>query len=525
MSYAVLSWQNRALRVARNGWFRVDGSAGVDELVAAVASTPKSEAGVAEVPKIEEENKVYDLYMMSMCPNGILALGELAELIRAFPQREWNVWFVGTADGDKLLTPRGEEAIFDKTLWLGVKALYPFRYHEFLFLKASATTPTEQLLDEMDLDVRRIRHWADDMGTSELRQHYLRSMRLDINTSPTLLVNNNRRVKSIADGRLVRDECHAVSEKPTFCSDYPECFEDNDCVSTGKIGSCVKDTVTNLPVCKFRDDVSFGLTVLVADSAMSSPERVIIETVVEALPGARVKVVKLSSSEGGQVMAKYSPSTLPFFHFEDNVVNAHKYASISEMLVKIEGGGGFTLKKGIINENYFPLREEKRGLIELHVDPLKDYVGKIINIFLVNPDLAKRVALRPIATMDFEGYDEYDEARWHSILMSMDSWRSDEAMRWLVLADKYPKKYLPYLKFYGENPGSTFWFKWLKSLGINNKKFNRHLEASRPKFVAYCEDFAPVSSNVSIMLLINNRAKIVIEDEKELVWVLKSIMY
>jgi hypothetical protein len=436
LSYTVLEWKNRDLRPVKNGWINIDGSAGVDPKVAEIVAVPKAAAKTSKaaassadaqkansnaqaanaakpaaaqkpaatatanqnVSQIPDSSRVYDLYIMSLCPYGIKALGDLAELIRAFPQREWNVWFIGRAEGDKLASLRGEPEMFDEALWLAVKALYPYRYHEFLFLRASSKASTEELLNEMGLNVSNLRKWAVDTGPSELRQHYIRSTGLGVNASPTLYLNNNVYNKRIGGGRLVREECNAVVLRPDFCNDYPECFEDGDCRAVGKIGRCVGAEGTRA-VCEFKDDAVFALKVLVADSALDNPEKQAIEAMVDALPGAKVSVVKFSSEEGKRMMAKYSPTALPFFHFDKRVEKAARFSAVSGTLEKVSDGG-YRVKKGTVRENYFPQRAEKPGVIELYADPMMSDIGRVINLLVSNPDLAKRVVLRPIINKD-----------------------------------------------------------------------------------------------------------------------------
>jgi len=526
MSYATLGWKNRSLRLAGSGWFRIDAGAGADARVAAVvgkpAAAPKPEPSKTE-PKaaepdatataVDDGNRVYDLYIMSLCPYGIRALADLAELIRAFPLREWNVWFIGTAEGDKLTSLRGEDEIFDETLWLALKALYPFRYHEFLYLRSGSQASTEEILDEMGLDVGKIRHWADDMGRSELRQHYLRSMRLNVNASPALFINNKLFDKPMGGGRLVREECRAAEVEPPFCNNYPECFEDGDCQAKGKVGKCLTGEEVERAVCEFRDDASFALTVLAADSALGSLEKQPLEALIEILPGARVSVVKFSSEEGRRVMARHAPSALPFFHFDKNVENAQNFLSVSETL---EGAdGGYRFKKGAVKENFFPLRPEKQGIIELYADPLMPDIGKVINVLVSNPDLAKRVSLRPVILKSPNDANQ----------SLQDKLRAEEALRWIVLADEFPKKYHAYIKLYGENAASSYWTAWLKKIGVNQKKFIKRVEANKPRLTQYWDDFAAVSLGEPVVVLINNRAKIAVSNERELERVLKSISY
>ena len=551
LSNAVLEWKGHSgLQVVKSDWINVDGNAGADPKVASAVSGAKSASAKAlpaaptaapvakasaadtsrgnaasakkpapakgagqSVSQIPDSNRVYDLYIMSLCPYGVRALGDLAELIRAFPQRVWNVWFIGHADGDQLSSLRGEPEIFDEMLWLGVKALFPYRYHEFLFLRASSKASTEELLNEMGLNVGKIRHWAEDIGPSELRQHYIRSTALGVNASPTLYVNNNLYNKRIGGGRLVREECNAVSVKPDFCHEYPECFDDGDCRAVGKIGRCVSSAGSRA-VCKFTADASFALKVLVADSALDNPEKPVIEAMIEMLPGAQVKVVKFSSDGGKHAMSLYSPSALPFFYLDKNVEKAARFSAVNNTLERVSDGG-YTVKKGAVRENYFPLRTEKPGTIELYADPLMPDIGRVINLLISNPDLAKRVVLRPIITKDPRSAD----------LSLQERLRNEEALRWITIANDFPKKYHAYLEAYGEDVASSYWFKWLRGVGINQRKLLKRVDINRPKLAAYWDDLSQVTAGEPIMVLINNRLKVTPSGEMDLVRVLGSIKY
>ena len=541
LASASLEWKGHSgLQVVKSGWINVDGSVGADPKVAVAVSGSKAASAKAPAAKasavdashgnaasakkpapadgqnvshIPDSNRVYDLYIMSLCPYGVRALGDMAELIRAFPQREWNVWFIGRAEGDELSSLRGEPEIFDETLWLGVKALYPYRYHEFLFLRASSKASTEELLNEMGLNVGKIRHWAEDIGPSELRQHYIRSMGLNVNASPTLYVNNNIYNKRIGGGRLVREECNAAAVKPEFCHEYPECFDDGDCRAVGKIGRCASSAGTRA-VCKFTDDAAFALKVLVADSTLDNPEKPVIEAMVEILPGAQVKVVRLSSEGGKRAMSMYSPDALPFFYLDKNVENAARFSTVSNTLERLSDGG-YTVKKGAVRANYFPLRPEKPGAIELYADPMVHDIGKVINLLVSNPDLAKRVVLRPIIAKDPRSAD----------LTIQERLRNEEALRWLVIANEFPKKYHTYLEAYGEEVASSYWFTWLRKIGINQSRLLKRIDVNKPKFAAYWEDIAPVASGEPVMVLINNRLKVAPSGEMDLVRVLGAINY
>jgi len=267
-------------------------------------------------------------------------------------------------------------------------------------------------------------------------------------------------------------------------------------------------------VCKFTDDAAFALKVLVADSTLDNPEKPVIEAMVEILPGAQVKVVRLSSEGGKRAMSMYSPDALPFFYLDKNVENAARFSTVSNTLERLSDGG-YTVKKGAVRANYFPLRPEKPGAIELYADPMVHDIGKVINLLVSNPDLAKRVVLRPIIAKDPRSAD----------LTIQERLRNEEALRWLVIANEFPKKYHTYLEAYGEEVASSYWFTWLRKIGINQSRLLKRIDVNKPKFAAYWEDIAPVASGEPVMVLINNRLKVAPSGEMDLVRVLGAINY
>jgi hypothetical protein len=462
---------------------------------------------------------VYDLYVMSMCPYGFNAVADLSDMVHAFPNRVLNIWFIGRAEGDKLTSLRGEQEVVDETLWLGVQALYPARYREFLSLRGPSRAPTDDLLKQMKLDVEKIHAWAADQGRAELREHYVRSVEKNVSASPTLFVNNNRYTGPMGGGRLVRDMCRAVDPQPQFCREYPECSEDAHCYMQGKLAKCVnpgqggKERAT----CEFWDDTAFTLTVLVADSSRDYPERSVIDWIVRTLPGAKVNTVNFSSDDGRRLTAAHNPSALPFIHFEKKAEEAYQFATIRERL-DVAADGGYRLKAGFVRANYFPLRPEKLGLIEVYVDPLMPSIGVVVNAVMSDSGRSKRVVLRPTLTGAPSG--QGGPQNNHPALNKL---RSEEALRWIVLEEEFPKSYGPYLEQYVNNPGSTYWFDWLKGPNVSYDSFSRRINANQRKMAPYREELAVISSGEQLMVMVNNRTKITVPTERMLAQILKSI--
>jgi len=456
---------------------------------------------------------VYDLYVMSMCPYGFSAVADLSDMVKAFPNRVLNIWFIGRADGDRLSSLRGEQEVVDETMWLGVQALYPARYREFLALRGPSRAPTEDLLKQMKLDVEKIRAWAAEDGRAVLREHYVRSVEKNIAASPTLIVNDNNYTGPMGGGRLVRDMCRAVDPPPQFCAEYPECSDDSHCYQAGKLAKCVNPGKSGREraTCDFWDDTAFTLTVLVADSAKDAPEKPAVDWILRTLPGAKLNTVKFSSEEGKQLAAAHNPPTLPFFHFEKKAEEAYRFADLRERL-DTAADGGYRFKPGAVSANYFPQRPEKPGLIEVYADPLMPSIGVVISAVMSDSGKTGRVALRPTL---FGGQQSNHPA--------LNKLRSEEALRWIVLEEEFPKSYRPYLEQYANNPGSSYWFDWVKGPNLNYDAFSRKISANQSKMAPYRENLGGISLGEPIMIMVDNRTKITVPNERMLAQILKSI--
>jgi hypothetical protein len=510
MAYAVYGLRDHSYELKKSGWHMIHEGMSADSAVSVMlADTP---------PQVERAEKVrnYDLYVMSLCPYGVRGLKDLVEVANAFPQREWNVWFIGSVNGGRLSSLRGDEEIFDEMLWLGVKALYPARYLEFLSIiaaspPASSSAATLNVIKRMGLDVNKIRLWVDEFGKNELSRHYQRSARLNVRSSPTFMINNNPYKKALGSGKAVRDECRIEEFKPSVCASLPECIDDSDCAQKGKLGRCIKDTKTGSASCEFRDDAAFKLTVLIADSAWDNPQNVMINRVEETLPGAQIEIVRVSTDAGKRIMEKHARPDLPFFFFEKAAANAFRFSSMSNLLKETEDG--FILKDDAVKKNYFPNREEKRGSFALYIDPLMSDAGKIINSVMSNPALEKRITFRPSLLKDpgAGGLNNEDRMRF------------EEAHRWLVLEAHFPLNYPGYLKAYSENPATSYWFRWLDKVGINQRMFTNRVDAASTMLAGYWKDFSQISANEPVMLMVDNRVKVTVSSLKDLERILKII--
>lgn len=489
LSFAELVLRGSKLEINRKKWLHVGPQIPDDSSIVSFLKAEKVES-----------RPVYDLYIMSQCPYGIQALSSFVEFVKMFKKIDWNINFIGSVDYDTVLSSlHGKEEVEDEQIWLAVKQNYPERWLEFLELRSKSFIPTASILQKMKIDIQKIKRWVALKGGQELASHYQRSSRLDINASPTLLLNNTPLEIQITRERLAKFQCDEVNGSSAECRKLPECFEDRDCKKNGKIGRCTENKK-----CVFQDAVPFSFTVLIAESTFQHPENAVIATTEELFPGVKVNVVTLSSAEGKQILSKFNPDALPFYLFSREVKQAYNFTSVESGL--IEKNGSLTFKEGIVSRNYLLKREPKKGEMTLFIDPFFPQIQSIVESFLSDSTIIQNSTILP--------------AIFHDPLASMrgtEQWfRTEEAARWLAVAKLDAQKYPQYLKEYGKSPGSSFWPDICRTVGLSVDSISLHASSEMNGIESHWALLKTIQVTNPVTLLVENKELIKLHSEKEL---------
>jgi hypothetical protein len=481
--------------IEKTGWIGVARGTAPDSAVARLLAPARD----------GEARQIYDLYIMGQCPYGIAALKEFTAFVKKFPAVEWHVWFIGSIERDSLLSLHGPQELRDEMSWLAVKALYPQRWLDFLS-GCSGGAATDSVLIALKLDRARIAAWVRDHGFAAVKDHYLRSTRLAISASPTLLINNAPFEKPVESRRLVKVACGSLKQKEALCDSLPECFEDSDCRKKGAIGSC-----SGSGKCEFTPDAQVIFSALIADSTIQHPEKNVVATTGELFPNATIEVVPLSSKKGQALMASYAPASLPWYLFEGSVVTAHSWSRIESGLVKVKGG--FTFKNGITPTNYFPLRPKKIGAAALFIDPLFPDGAAAVRAVTVDSQLAKRIRIFPSIFADPQAPSGAVEEKA----------RSEEALRWLVLDSLFRSRYAGYLVATMKDPGSSYWFRHLAEIGLSQDTFMLRLQSYRGLLQAHWRLLTSLGIKEPVTMLLENRQIVVLRSEADLARTLEAL--
>lgn len=424
LSYAEIVEDSKGAAIGRTGWFEVGAKVPDDPVVSKLIVLP--EQGNASKTKT-----VFDLYIMSLCQYGCAALKEFTDFLALFPAADWHVWFIGTAHMDSTLTSlHGQAEITDELLWLSVQALYLEKWQEFLKKRASlGQEQTETIVRSMGLNLSKMKAWITKKGRAELALHYTRSMRMGINASPTLLVNNAAFSQDITKNRLAKLMCGTGEGKTAYCDSLPECLNDADCKKIGKVGKCTIKKGMRAK-CEYNDAIRFTLTVVFPDSALFHPEYGVIAGITDDFPGAVVDSVRASSEKGKKLVLEYDPAFLPFFIFDKTIMNAPNYSSVETGLYSVKDR--LLFKPGMVKPSYFYKRKLMSESCILYVDPV--FPGAKDAIKAVQAATLKGATMRIMPLV----YAVSDSAG----SPAEEALRQEEALRWLVIMEKYPDKYI-----------------------------------------------------------------------------------
>jgi hypothetical protein len=442
---------------------------------------------------------VYDLYIMSHCPYGIEALTDFLLFSSSFEKIQWNVRFVGSVGKNgELSSLHGESEIYDEMLWLAVKELYPEKWVEFLTIRSKMPVPSRGIPSVLKIDSKKIDQWITRNGKKVLSGHYIRSMRLSINASPTLLKNNTPFEHPITKKYLARETCSQSGYTPPYCDSIPVCIADSDCKKKGMTGRCVADT------CEFREAIKFTFTVLVNDSLTRQPEETVIATTEDLFPGAEILKISIFSENGAQLLKKWNYPPLPFYVFGKDVSYTHNFSSIESGVDSFQDG--FIFKPGILNHNFFPARSKIPGDTTIIIDPFANGVQTILSRIL-NDSSSHQWNIRP--AIQFAPRDVAPG--------TLEQFRQDEAFRWLLINQKFKSNIRLYLKMYTQNFGNSFWSTNTVQAGIPLDSITSVPRDARMQLLE--ENYLFVKEldlRDPIGVLVNNNELILLHNDKEL---------
>ena len=320
----------------------------------------------------DTKNDKYELYIMSQCPYGLPAVSNMRKFFENYLTKKSNfeIMFIGDVDTlGELISLRGKDEVADELLWLWIFKKYPDYRDSFLYLCADEKLSAIEAISQLGVDTSGVGEWIEKNGKSILTKQYKNSNDLNIEASPTLLINGNEYNSEISPLALRYGKCRYLQDRSSAdtllisslnCDSLPECILDVECLKSGYLGTCRRDN-NGWGECKYEKDSSFVFTVLTSNNIRFKTETDFIKTTKTLFPAAQISVVADTSKVGSELMKKYNPIVLPYFLFSNGVKLAKNYHEIEEGLINVDGS--LTFNNDFVKGTYFV--KDKRALNEV----------------------------------------------------------------------------------------------------------------------------------------------------------------
>ena len=498
LSHALVNPAKGGLSVSASEWIAITPDVPDDPAIAAIVNAPSPGAPGLAAPQAA----VLDLYIMSRCPYGLKALKGFIEAIPNFPGVEPHVWFIGSQRPDGTLESlHGDKEAADEMLWLAVEANYPAKWRAFIADRASSDLPSDSAAKKLGMNLALLKQWIGDKGKNELLSHYLRSQRIGITASPTLLLNNASVDVEITKPRLGKVLCDKLPKSSAYCDSVPECIDNSDCRKKGKVGTCVGEKTAAR--CVFKDAVRFTFTVLTHDSILTRPQQEIIATTNELFEGAVIETLTVASPRGKELLGRFAPRALPLYLFDTKVAGADNFDKIESGVER--SGDHYTFKEGFVKKAYFYKRKLEPGGCDVYIDPV--FAGAKDALAIA---LAKRTGRQPRIFPLLSATPETDS------VSGEDRLNREEAQRWVVLSSKYPASYRRYLESSMKSKEASYWFLSLKDLGIGVEAFVKNIRNDTGALLQVWRQQTELGISGPVEIVLNNREVVRIKSPKEL---------
>jgi len=481
--------------------------------------------GFRENVEFTKKKKVkLDLYVMSYCPYGTRAEEVIFQLLDKFRGKvDLNIYYIVSRKDDKFTSLHGNKELEEDLRQVCVKRLKPERLYDYI-LCVNAVKENEEgwkeCAEKTDINPQDLNECiSSGEAKRELAVHYNRKMRLRVEGSPTLYVNNRRFRRGFSNEMVIAKEiCDQLpnSDQLLICQDLPECFSDGDCWKEGYIGKC-EEGGTRRGRCVYEKDEEFTFSVLTSSKGLMTNEADIINSTKSIFPGMKLKIIELNSEEGQRFKEKYKINKLPAYHFETNVQNARNFTNVKSSFIKVTDG--YLISPEAVGASLDLTRERIPGQILFFFASLSqqanDIVVEIINRIKEKPG-TYNIEFHYLVAKDEEG--NFVSRRGISEI--------EENIRQLVVKKHFPEKYYDYIVERAKEVGSSYWEDAALAVGLDPasiKKLARSKEGESLLEAEY-ELVKELQIGGEFVFFVNNQEVIYLRNRGELERLLEKIV-
>lgn len=329
------------------------------------ADVSGSEAGRLRAGDAENRVKV-ELFVMAHCPYGMRAEAALAPMLGAFGDGiDFRLHFIAQEAGKgpapsvplpprqsqrescdsgmvfgtgRFLSLHGDAEVEEGIRQVVMMQLYPDRYYDYiLYRNEDIDSPNWQAsARRAGIEPERVQAVASGAdGEALFRDNILRANHLGIQASPTLFVNDVEVKGGIEKQGLARRIC-GLDSLAGPCASVPVCGNDQDCLSTGRVGVCVNAGKPSA-VCRFSDPVVFKMTVLNDTECDLCDPGLFVRSTRELFPGVDVRTLNVHSLQGRRLADRFQIDRVPAFILDSDFSGTARFQRIAQAVYPMSG--------------------------------------------------------------------------------------------------------------------------------------------------------------------------------------------
>ena len=287
------------------------------------------------------------------------------------------------------------------------------------------------------------------------------------------------------------------SGRPAACKGLPACYNDADCVKPGYVVECVRPGTAKAR-CVYHKGVRVPVTVLEDSRATHSNSDSIIESFLVFLPGLAVERVDYASRAGRELAAKYKIERLPAYILGPGIKRARKYGRISEMFDKVSGS--YVALPALVGSHQFIKRRRAPGRLDVFFAPGSSQGFELV---MMAVNASAKLDPRPLVHVRHAVYRD----RGKKLAMAGGIAEIEEALRQVVVRERFRGKFHRYLAERGKLPGSSYWRAPLEAAGIDPDEVRR-LAASdwaKKSLERDADDLAELATGGPAVFLVGNQ--------------------
>jgi len=159
----------------------------------------------------EEKDQNLQVFVMSDCPYGRLAIKALKEVADNFPSMKYEVHYIATETGDGFSSLHGQYEVDENIIQLCVEENSPDAWMDYIYCRSDKGVKDidwKECAAETSVDVAAVESCFADGGADLLREDIKIAQGLGFSASPTWLANNKHKFSGI----------DAETVKSQFCS-------------------------------------------------------------------------------------------------------------------------------------------------------------------------------------------------------------------------------------------------------------------------------------------------------------------